>query len=334
MERGPSILESVEELKARSGSARILVTGAAGFIGSHLVYSLLGEGYHVAAVLRSSTDTFRLRSLIHRIEIIDADLRDIVAVNNSIKNFRPDVIFHLAAQYTVEHELTDIDSIFLNNVLSTINLLQSAVEVGTSLFVNTSSCFVYGQGERPWREHDKARPWNLYALTKLQAEETCSFYSQRYCIPVVTLRIFPPYGPGDHDRRLIPSAIKCFLEGNTFSMTGGEQRWDFVYIDDIVRALLHALNTPRALCEHMIVNIGTGKAVPIREIVMRIKELTHTSSEPIFGAVDYRENELFFMAADIEKASKQLNWVPEVDILKEGLTLTVEWYEKEREDSQ
>lgn len=333
MERKPGILEGLGEVRSEPRLTKALVTGAAGFIGSHLVCRLLREGYGVSVILRKNTDTWRIKNFLHRLEIVRADLRETTAVNEAIITCRPQVVFHLATHYAVEHGVTDVAPMIATNVLGTVNLLQATKYSGVRLFINASTCFVYGAGERPWSENDKTSPWNLYALTKLQAEEACSYYSRRHGVPTVSFRIFPPYGPGDHDRRLIPSAIRSFLEGQTLRLTTGEQKWDFVYIDDVVEAMVRSLNVPFTGGRHEVINIGTGRAVSVKDVILRIRDLLGSSQEPLWGDIPHREHELFFVAADTKKARESLRWIPETDILEEGLVKTIDWYRENRRGS-
>ena len=160
-------------------------------------------------------------------------------------------------------------------------------------------------------ESDPVDPINLYALTKLQAEEACRFYSAQYGFPSVTLRLFAPYGPGDDERRLIPFAIRAFLKGQSFETTTGAQKWDFVFVDDIVDAFMDVLKAPSWTAQHHLFNIGAGQATSVRDALSCLKTLSKSPVEPSWGAMPHRKNELWFMQADIKKAEKALGWVLE-----------------------
>ena len=305
---------------------KILITGATGFIGSHLTQRLIQGGFEVGIIKRMNSDTWRIKDLLDKIVAYDVDLRDTQEVSKAVSHFRPDVIFHLATYYAVEHKPQEIPLMIDTNVLGTVNLLEASKESEVKLFVNTSSCFVYKKSENKLREEDDLSPLNLYALTKLQAEQACSFYAEKYGLRTITFRLFPPYGPADHERRLSPYVIKSLLEGERLKLTTGMQRWDFVYVGDIVDAYIKLLSVPELPPKHEIFNIGTGNAVSVREVVSRIKEIIGTELEPDWGAIPHRKNEVWFICADISKTETFLGWKPKIQILEEGLELTVEWY--------
>ena len=305
---------------------KVLITGATGFIGSHLTQRLLREGFEVGIIKRENSDVWRIKDLLDKIAAYDVDLRDTEEVSKAFSHFRPDVIFHLATYYAVEHVPQEVSLMVDTNVLGTVNLLEASKESMVKLFVNTSSCFVYKESENKLRENDDLSPLNLYALTKIQAEQACSFYAEKNGLKVITFRLFPPYGPADHERRLIPYVIKNLLEGEKLKLTTGMQRWDFVYVDDIVDAYFKLLSVTDLPQKHEIFNVGTGNADSVREVVSRIKEIIGAELEPEWGATPHRKNEVWFICADISKTETFLSWQPKIQILGEGLKLTVEWY--------
>ena len=320
-----------------SGSIkRILISGAAGFIGSHLTRKLLQQGYEVGIIEHQDCQYCRIEDILDKLTDHTCDLRNTSGILDVVENFRPDLIFHLATYYTVEHKPDEIKTMVETNVLGTLNLLEAARVFEIVYFVNTSSSFVYGQKPHPAKENEELNPLNLYALTKLQAEEACSFYAQRYGIKVVTFRLYPPYGPSDHERKLIPHAIKCFSTGASLKLTTGKQRWDFIEVSNIIKAYIRLLEESCFPEGHAVFNIGTGKAVSIREIVERIQLIMRVDYEPEWGVYPQRENEVMFLCGDIERARKHLAWQPEVT-LSEGLETTINWFtqhfSKERSES-
>ena len=305
---------------------KVLITGATGFIGSHLTQRLIREGFEVGIIKRGKSDVWRIKDLLDKIVTYDVDLRDTEEVSKAVSHFRPDVIFHLATYYAVEHAPQEVSLMVDTNVLGTVNLLEVSKESMVKLFVNTSSCFVYKENKNKLRENDDLSPLNLYALTKIQAEQACSFYAKNYDLKAITFRLFPPYGPANHERRLIPYVIKSLLDGERLKLTTGKQRWDFVYIEDIVDAYFKLLSVLELPKKHEIFNIGTGNADSVREVVTRIKEIVGSELEPEWGAIPHRKNEVWFTCADISKTETFLSWQPKIQILGEGLKLTVEWY--------
>lgn len=309
---------------------RIFVTGATGFIGSRMVNALLSEGYVIGALIRAGSDPSRLGSSSGNLSLFIGDVRDSESVFGSIGEFKPDAVIHLVTYYAVEHASADIGVMVDTNVKGTINLLEAAKMHKVKFFVNTSTCAVYEQIERPIREDDRINPQNLYAVTKLQAEEACRFYALNYGVYGMTLRLFPPYGPGDHERRLIPYVIRSLLGGRSPALTTGNQTWDFVFVDDIVRAYSAVLRAYPFKSPYDIVNIGTGQPFSIRDVVLKIRQMTGSKCELSWGAVPHRKNEVWFNSADIGKANEVFGWSPST-CLEDGLNQTIAWFSRIRE---
>lgn len=305
---------------------KVLVSGATGFIGSHLTRKLVKEGFNVAIIHRRNSNMWRIKDLIDKVISYDINLQDTDAVIKAVADFKPEIIFHLAAYYAVEHRPEEISPMIETNVLGTTNLSEAAIAAEVKLFVNTSTCFIYEQNAEKRKEDTNLKPLNLYALTKIKAEQACTFYSEKYGLKAITFRLFPPYGPSDHERRLIPYVIRSLLEGNRLELTSGKQKWDFVYVLDIVDAYFKLLSIPVFPKKHEIFNIGTGNAVSVREVVSRIKEIIGTRLKLEWGTISDRKNEVWFTCADINKVKTFLKWEPKVQALNEGLELTVEWY--------
>jgi len=303
---------------------KVLITGAHGFIGSHLTRKLLEKGCKVGIIKRRTSNLWRIKDLLDKLSLYDVDLKDTKGVINVVADFKPEVIYHLAVYYAVDHKADEVSPMINSNVLGTVNLLEAAKEVGLRLFVNTSSCSVYKPSEKKLKEESELDPLNLYALTKIHVEEACTFYAQKYGLKVVTFRLFPPYGPADHERRLIPFVIRSLLKGEPPKLTSGRQRWDFVYVGDIVDAYIKLLDFLDSFENHEILNIGTGQASSVRKVVSQIKEIMGVNIEPMWEAIPHRKNEVWFMCADISKARAFLGWKPRT--LREGLELTIEWY--------
>ena len=305
---------------------RILITGATGFIGSHLTRRLINDGFEVAIIKRNDPNPWRIADIFNKIKIYDTDLQDSDSVLRAFEGFKPDIVFHLAAFYAVNHQPREVPLMVGTNVSGTINLLEAASQFKPELFVNTSSCFVYKLTKSPLAENSQLDPLNLYAMTKIHAEQACSLYAKQYGLNAVTLRLFPPYGPFDHERRLIPYLIKNFLAGKSPKMTSGKQSWDYVYIDDVIESYLCVLKKLESFSGHEIFNIGSANPVSVKQIAQQLKKIMDTDTEPKWGATEHRKNEVWFICADINKAKKKLGWIPKTKLLEDGLQLTCEWF--------
>jgi nucleoside-diphosphate-sugar epimerase len=307
-----------------AGIRRVLVTGAHGFIGSHLTRALLARGYEVGILAREASDLSRIRGLEGSIFSHAADLRDPASVQKAVEEARPDAVIHLATYYAVEHRPEEVGVMMDTNVKGTIALLEASRDRGISLFLNMSTCAVYRERNSPLEETDPVSPQNLYALTKLQAEDACRFYNDRLGVPAATLRLFPPYGPADNDRRLIPYVIRSLLAGQDVQLTTGTQRWDFVYVDDVVAALLAALGRPEKTVSAGTLNVGTGNPVSVQDLVTRVHEMLGSEGNLLWGAIPHRTNEVWYNSGSPEKIRSVLGWTPETS-LDEGLRRTIAW---------
>ncbi|MDD1690301.1 MAG: NAD(P)-dependent oxidoreductase [Methanoregula sp.] len=308
---------------------RILVTGANGFIGSRLVKKLLDRGYDVGILVRESSDLRSIDTILDRISVFRGDIRNCEDVSDTVVKFIPDVVMHLVTYYAVEHSSSEVNVMVETNVMGTINLLEAARMNKVKLFINTSTCAVYEQQDRALSEQDPVSPQNLYALTKLQAEEACRFYALNYSVDGITLRLFPPYGPGDHERRLIPYLIHAFSTNQTPQITSGEQKWDFIFVDDIVDAYIAVLTTYPFRERYDVINIGTGNPRSVRQIVQSIMKLMNKDIELSWGVLPHRKNELWYNSSDNKKAEDLLGWKPVTDI-HDGLRMTIEYFSQER----
>jgi nucleoside-diphosphate-sugar epimerase len=304
---------------------KIFVTGATGFIGRHLVHRLQDEGYSVGALVRPSSISQKT-GRIKGVSYFHGDIRNYEEIKTAFSVFEPDAIIHLVTYYVVLHRADEIGVMIDTNVKGTINLLEAAKESGeVQLFINTSSTQVYAQKKRRLKEEDTIKPQSLYAVTKLHAEEACSYYADVFQLPCVTLRLFPPYGPGDHEQRLIPYVIGSILKNIPPNLTTGKQEWDFVYVDDIVNAYLAVIKSYPFKDDHAIFNIGTGEAVSIRSLVEKIRGNIGSDIDLPWGSVAHRANEAWYNSADIAKAQTVLHWAPETGI-DEGIHKTVAWF--------
>lgn len=310
---------------------RILITGATGFIGSAVTKAVVDHGYEVGIIKRNTSDARRISGILDEVIHFDADLCSMGDVTKAVSDFKPDVVFHLATSYAASQSPDQIPSMVNTNVAGTVNLLEACQNNNVGIFVNTSSCFVYQQSEDPLKEDCPIDPLNLYALTKVQAEDACSYYAKQSEMRCVTLRLFTPYGPFDQERRLIPYIINSFLMEKSPEMTTGKQKWDFIYIDDIVDVYLKLLLFSGYEKEHMIFNIGAGTSVSVKDIGVQLRNILGSSKPLLWDAIAHRKNELWHVCADIRKAKSLLGWEPRINIVNEGLTRTVQWFKNAKE---
>ena len=310
---------------------RVLVTGGAGFVGSHLIEALLERDRRVR-ILDDFSSGQRLNLPADDFELVEADLRDRAAVEACMDGV--DVVFHQAAQVSVPRSLEDPRGCYAVNLQGTLNLLTAAVQTGVRRVVLASSAAVYGESHGPVGEDAPKAPLSPYAASKLAMEEAALMYHHRYGLPLVCLRYFNVYGarqrPDSPYAAVIPAFIQARLDGRPLVIYGdGEQRRDFVHVDDVVRANL--LGAEREGAVGGIFNIGGGGSLTINELAGILQAVLPSAPEPGHGPA--REGDIQFSEADLGNAEQSLGYRPEVRI-QEGLRRTVEWYLQERVRTQ
>ena len=310
------------ELRSFYEHREVLVTGASGFLGSHLLRRLIGLGSRCTGIHRPKSGLSRLEGLGSEIRLAPVDLQDREGLKHHLHSRPPKVVFHLAA-YGVDPRQQDLQAAFQSNVMGFVNLIDALEGCGLDAFVNTGTCSEYPGGiQRPLGEADPIEPQGAYAVSKASAVMLGSMLARTRRWPIVTLRPFTFYGPRERADRLIPHVLLSVLKGEEIWMTGGIQTRDFVYVDDVVDAYLRAGLPPVAAGE--VFNIGSGQARTVLSLVELIRNLAGSTVPLRVGALPYRENELWHLCADIRKARERLGWTPRV-ALDEGLRRTLEW---------
>lgn len=300
----------------------VLVTGAAGFIGSHLTRRLLSEGARVSAVIEPGVSVPRIQDILSRISVREMDLGDSQAVQEAVREVRPRKIFHLAARTNVARGFSQVDA-SLDNIRLSLNLIRTLENGVCDAFVCTGTCEEYGDNAAPFREDQIPRPVSPYSASKAAITLYCQMFHKTQGLPIVVLRPFLTYGPHEDPSRFISTAIVATLTGRELPMTGGEQTREFNYVSDIVDGFVRASCSPGAIGE--IINIGNGIEYTLKEVVERISSIAGRPVTARFGALPYRPGETWHFYGDNAKAKKLLGWAPRVD-LDTGLRTTLEWY--------
>lgn len=303
-----------------------LVTGGAGFIGSHLVDALLAEGWQVRVL--DDLSTGKPENLAHvqsRVELIVGDLcsRDTCARAAA----GCEAVFHLAARGSVPKSVRHPDDTHAVNATGTLNLLIAARDGGAKRFVNSASSSAYGDTPvLPKRENMKDLPRSPYAVSKLAAEQYCTVFSICYGLPTVSLRYFNVFGPrqdpGSQYAAVIPAFVSRMLSQQRPVVFGdGEQTRDFCFVENVVRANLLAACAPCVQGE--VLNIGCGERTSLNQTIGRLNELLGTNLTAEYHpprAGDVRDS-----LASIEEARRVIGYEPTV-YFAEGLKRSIAWY--------
>jgi UDP-glucose 4-epimerase len=295
-------------------SQQVLVTGASGFIGSQLCDRLRQNGSQVHAVSRvgrSSGDS--------GLRWWRADLSELTAVRETLTAIKPDVIFHLASHVAGARDPELVWPTFRSNLLSTVNLLTVAREIGCLRFVLTSSM------EEPVSGDADAPPSSPYAAAKLAGTAYARMFHALFALPVVILRVFMVYGPGQRDvQKLVPYVTLSLLRGEPPKLTSGLRAVDWIYVGDVVEALVVAARTSGL--EGRTLDVGSGQLTQVKTVVEHLVRLTNPHVQPMFGVLPERPLEQIRIA-DTVASRTLMSWEPTVP-LEDGLPLTVDWYRR------
>ena len=303
---------------------KILVTGGAGFIGSHLTKKLLTLGAKVTVVVKynSIIDSPRLVDVWDKLEIIEADLRNTDSVSE-LKNKKFDLVFHLAAYNHVGDSFKHVIENVNSNFLSTINLLNHGPMIKKFIHIGTSE--IYGiQKKLPFNVREKANPMSPYAVTKFSSELFSILKSKHTKLNLICLRPFNTFGPFQSEKAIIPEIIIKCLMNKDIKTTEGNQTREFNYVDNIINGILF-LNDK---VNHSVdpINIGSNKPIKIKELVKKIHKFSNSSSKLKIGYLKYRPNEIWNMQANNEFLRKK-GWSPKINF-DDGLKMTINWYKK------
>jgi len=304
----------------------VLVTGGAGFIGSHLVDALLSRGCEVGVLDDFSTGTeSNLSPNLNRVRLHRGSITDRNFTRIAVSGYG--AVLHDAARVNVTHSVEDPVDTNHVNVEGTLNLLEAARDSGVQTFVYASSSSVYGETEKlPKEESMPPMPVSPYAVSKLAGENYCKVFSSVYGLKTVSLRYFNVYGPRQKSgpySGVIPAFVKGALAGERLVISGdGTQTRDFVYVKDVVRANLLCLDS--ALKGGEVYNVGSNQRTSINEVARLVYKLTgNKNTTP--NHVPPRRGDVLHSYADITRISSELGYEPSYTI-ESGLMEVVEWW--------
>ena len=295
----------------------VLVTGATGFIGRHLVRRLVALGAEVHAGTRRRPEDVSFGPDSPSVTCRQVDLADRDAVLALYDDVRPDVVFHLASRVAGSRDLELVHPTLSDNLCSTVHLLEAAARHGCERFVQVGSL------EEPAEGDGVAVPSSPYAAAKAAASTYCRMFHQLYAVPVVRARVFMVYGPGPQDEnKLVPYVIRSLLDGETPSFSSGTRPVDWIHVDDVVEGFLRLAVTPGL--EDRLVDLGTGTLHTVRDMVEQLFTALDADTTPSFGGRNDRAQEQI-RRADVERTRELLGWAPGIDV-KDGVEQTVAWF--------
>ncbi len=314
---------------------RVLVTGADGFIGSHLTEALITAGYEVRALVHyNALGTWGWleespESVRRELDVVLGDVRDPHGMRSVMTGC--DAVLHLAALIGIPFSYKSPDAYVETNIRGTLNVLQAARDLGVRRVVHTSTSEVYGTARSvPINEEHPQRGQSPYAATKIGADQIALSFHSAFDLPVTIVRPFNTYGPRQSARAVIPTVIAQIASGRDRIELGSiEPTRDFTYVADTVRGFMAALDSDSCLGE--AVNLGSGFEISIGEVASIIAALMEVKIEILADPKRVRPmaSEVERLVADARKASEAWNWQPHLvgrDGLCQGLQTTIEWF--------
>jgi len=301
---------------------RMFLTGGTGFIGAETLRLALEAGHEVLVHVRPDSAEQRLEPFAGRFERLDLNLNDGPALAAALRRFRPEVVLHLAWSGVANNARFDRRQ-FAENIEPSCTLVEAAAAAGVGAFIGMGSQGEYGAGSA-MREDSLPEPTSLYGAAKIATLYLTRQLAVQAGMRHAWLRLFSTYGPGDNDGWLIPMLITEMLAGRRPRTTLGTQCWDWLHVEDVARGVLAVATTPTATG---VFNLGSGRAVRVRDVVERIGDLAAPGMQLVFGEIPFRPDQVMHMEADISRLHQATGWQPRISI-EEGLEGTVAWYKK------
>jgi len=302
--------------------ARVLVTGASGFLGANLVRALVAQGASVTGTIRPSSGLWRLESEQTRLNLEVVDVVDPEMVQAIVDRVRPEIVFHLAFPPGYPEQAEARSDMLRTGVLGTTALLESAARIGVSRFIQVGSSLEYGSKDRPLREQDPLQPGTFRGAVKAACSLLCRYYARQEGIPIVILRVFTAYGLWEPRSRLVPSAFLAALRDQSLPLTPPGIRHDLVYVADLVEACLRSATLAAEGCTEL--NIGSGRSWTNEAVVRLVQDIVGRKVRVLPNAYPLRPVDLDRRVADTSRAVKVLAWRPRFS-LRQGLEQMYSW---------
>jgi len=302
----------------KANQKAIAITGASGFIGSSLLKQALKQGHRVAVISNNQSNKYRLEGVSgYELITYNNNFNEADTIKR-LKEFEPDLLIHSAWKGVSSQDRNQATQ--FDNIDMTLNSIKLATESKCSGWMGIGSHAEYGTHNQATNESCQTQPTTIYGKVKLASFWAAQAYCQANNLDFSWVRLYDPYGPFDNTNWFIPYLINTMHSGQIANLTKCEQKWDYLYIDDAIAAILTLIKGNH----HGTYNIASGEVISLKEVAQKIKELLPNATEPNYGAVDYRPDQIMHLQADVSKL-KKLGWQAKTNI-DEGLKLTVDWF--------
>lgn len=309
---------------------KVLITGATGFVGAHLVESFSARGWTVVCPRREGSDLWRLDYLKSKgvgFEEVLFDLEDFESVGKTLLECSPDVVVHSAA-YGVDYREQSYDKAVSVNILATLNLIKESANSGVSRFIHVGTCYEYGTHSGLISEKNLLSPIGVYGATKAAASILSIERAKELNLPLIVLRPFAMYGPMEGGHKLIPMVIKSCLDKKKLALTPGEQVRDYMFVCDFTNLVADIVEKEK-FPQNRIFNVGSGAALPVKELCEKAGEVVGNGLNWLdFGAKQNRVDEIKSIVADTGAIKNVMGWKVSTSI-EDGMKRTMSYYKEQ-----
>lgn len=301
---------------------KVFITGISGFVGANLAHKLVAQGHEVHGLVRAnSKNGWRLTSIKSQITIHEGDILDKAKVSEIITQVKPEIIYHLVV-YGAYPFQKDAELALQTTIIATLHLLQAAKTAGVKMVVSTGSSSEYGSKDHPMREDERVDPNSYYAVGKAAQTLLGQHFSNTEGLPVITLRLFSVYGPYEEPTRLLPVLILNALNNRDIPLASPKTARDFIYVDDVVEAIIQASTRPDL--GGQVFNLGSGQQQTLQTLVDSVISETKSTSKLLWNAYPQRPFDTNIWVADTNKLKTDLKFEAKTPF-ELGIKKNIEW---------
>lgn len=299
----------------------VLITGGCGFIGHHLIKKLITMNPNIYIIDLPKVNQKKIRDFKDQVQLIEADIVDAELIQSIVNTIKPDYVFHLAG-YGINSIHNDIKKAIDINIFGSVNLMNAVSDTNCKMFVNMGSSAEYG--DKICRMETSLNPNTIYGSTKASSTLILHQIARQKDMPIITLRPFGIYGEWEEPHKLFSYIMLSILNNQELALTGCRQRRNYVYVGDIVEAMIASALTLEVKDE--MIDLASKESLQIKDFVEMICTISQTALKPKYGALAYRPGEVFFHEGNTSKSKQLLNWEAHTTI-HDGISKTFNWFQ-------